>query len=114
LLKGFYIENKLSLILISLILGIIILNKRILLPFLILVPTGIILMYNTTITPYYVFLAIFLGGISHIMLDLFTPSGIKLLNPLSSRKFKKNLGIILFILWIFGIFIFNFKDILSY
>jgi len=113
LFNGFNIETKVSLILISLILGIIILNKRILLPFLILVIIGIILM-NTIINPYYTFLAILLGCMSHIILDLFTPSGIRLLNPLSSKKFKKTIGIILFILWALCAFIFNFKEIFPF
>lgn len=113
-LSNFNLENKLPLILISIILGIIVLNKKILLPFIILVPLGIILTPYNDISLYYVFLALFVGCISHIILDLFTPSGIKLLNPLSSKKFKKNSGLFLFILWILGIFVFYFKDITSF
>lgn len=113
-LSNFNLENKLPLILISIILGIIVLNKKILLPFIILVPLGIILTPYNDISLYYVFLALFVGCISHIILDLFTPSGINLLNPLSSKKFKKNSGLFLFILWILGIFVFYFKDITSF
>lgn len=109
LFNGFNLENKLSIILISLILGIIVLNKKLILPFLVLTPIGIILTHNANINPYYTFLAIFLGIISHIMLDLFTPSGISLFNPVSSKKFKKSAGIFLFILWIFLSFILIFK-----
>lgn len=111
--SSFNIENKLPLILISIILGIIVLNKKILLPFIILVPLGIILSPYSNVNFYYMFLALFMGCISHIILDLFTPSGIKLLNPVSSKKFRKNTGIFLFVLWILGIFIFYFKDITS-
>lgn len=111
LLNMFNVDIKLSLILISLILGIIVLNKKILLPYLILAPIGIIIMPDSNISLNYTFLAIFIGCISHVMLDLFTPRGIRFLNPLSSKKFKKSLGIVLFILWIIGAFIFNFKDI---
>ena len=114
LLNMFDLDIKLSLILISLILGIIVLNKKILLPFLILIPIGIIIMPGSNISLNYTFSAIFIGSMSHIILDLFTPSGIRLLNPLSSKKFKKSLGIILFILWVIGAFIFNFKDIIIF
>lgn len=99
LFNGFNIENKSSLILMSIILGIIILNKKVLLPFLILVPLGIIITPYSNISPYYTFLALFIGCTSHIMLDLFTPSGIRLLNPLYSRKFKKYTGLIFFTSW---------------
>ncbi len=112
LVNGFGIENKLSLILISIILGIITLNKKILLPFIILVTLGVILTSNQSINPYLTFFGIFLGYLSHLILDLFTPSGIKILNPLSSKKFNKCMGIVLFILWGLGAFIFNFKYII--
>ncbi|MGZ7043802.1 MAG: metal-dependent hydrolase [Methanobacterium sp.] len=114
LLIVFGIENKLSLILISIILGIIILNKRIIIPFLIVVSIGIILMYNTSINPYYTFLAIFLGILSHIMLDLFTPGGIRLFNPIFSKKFYKSSGIIILISWILGAILFNFQEIIPF
>lgn len=105
LFNGFNIDKKIILVVISVILGIIALNKKILLPFFILVSIGIILTHNQNLSVYYTFLAILLGCLSHIMLDLFTPSGIRLFNPLSSRKFKKSLGIGLFALWILIAFI---------
>ena len=109
LLNGFNIHEKISLIVISVILGIITLNKKFLLPFFILVPVGIIITKNTDLNMLYVFLAILLGSLSHILLDLFTPSGIRLLNPVSSKKFKKKSGVVLFILWAFLAFIYVFK-----
>ena len=109
LLHGFNINEKISLIVISIILGIIALNKKFLLPFFILVPVGIIITKNTDLNMLYVFLAILLGSLSHILLDLFTPSGIRLLNPVSSKKFKKSSGAVLFILWAFLVFIYVFK-----
>jgi inner membrane protein len=109
LLHGFNINEKISLIVISVILGIIALNKKFLLPFFILVPVGIIITKNTDLNMLYVFLAILIGSLSHILLDLFTPSGIRLLNPLSSKKFKKSSGVVLFILWVFLAFIYVFK-----
>ncbi len=109
LLHGFNIHEKISLIVISVVLGIIALNKKFLLPFFILVPVGIIITKNTDLNMLYVFLAILIGSLSHILLDLFTPSGIRLLNPVSSKKFKKNSGVVLFVLWAFLAFIYVFK-----
>ncbi|HEX3014744.1 MAG TPA: metal-dependent hydrolase [Methanobacterium sp.] len=109
LLHGFNINEKISLIVISVILGIIALNKRLLLPFFILVPVGIIISKNPNLNLFYVFLALLIGSLSHILLDLFTPRGIQLFNPLSSKKFKKKSGAILFILWGFLAFIYVFK-----
>ncbi len=109
LLHGFNINEKISLIIISVILGVVALNKKLLLPFFILVPVGIIITKNPDLNLFYVFLAILLGSLSHILLDLFTPSGIRLFNPLSSKKFKKSFGVILFMLWGFLAFIYVFK-----
>jgi inner membrane protein len=105
------IENMVSLIIIPFILGIIILNKKIVLPFLVIVAIGILLMHSTIINPYYTFFALFIGGLSHIILDLFTPNGISILNPLTMKKFYKSLGIIILILWFIGAVIFNIKVI---
>lgn len=110
----FDLTNKLTLLLITIILGIIILNRKIILPFLIIAATGIIFMHNNIISQYYIFFAIFLGCLSHIMLDLFTPSGIKPLNPLFAKKFGRTLGIALLIFWIFGAIIVNFKEIIHF
>ncbi len=109
LLHGFNITEKVNLIVISIVLGIIAVNKKILLPFFILVPVGIILTPNPNLSLLYIFSALLIGSLSHILLDLFTPSGIKLFSPLSSRKFKKDFGIPLFILWGFSAFIYVFE-----
>lgn len=109
LLNVFSIPNTPSLILITVTLGIIILNKRIILPFLIVVTIGIFLMPASTLNAYYTFFAVFIGGISHLILDLFTPSGLSLLKPLYSRKFYKSTAAILIILWICGAILFNYN-----
>ena len=109
LLHGFNIDEKISLIIISIILGSITLNKRFLLPFFILVPLGIIITKNPDLNLFYAFLAILIGSLSHVLLDLFTPSGIRLFNPLSPKKFKKRSGSVLFILWGVLAFIYVFK-----
>jgi len=111
LFNGFGINNKIPLIIISIILGVIVLNKKLILPFVILASAGIIIGPNINLNIQYAFLALFLGAISHIMLDLFTPSGISLFNPISSKKFKKSAGIVLFILWLIPSFILVFQYI---
>lgn len=109
LLHGFHFSEKVSLIIISVVLGIIALNKRLLLPFFIIVPVGIIITQDPNLNLFYAFLAILVGSSSHILLDLFTPSGIRLFSPVSSKKFKKSFGSALFILWGISAFIYVFK-----
>jgi inner membrane protein len=99
LLSDFSTGLKISLIVTALILGTVILNRK-------LVPIfGFLLILGISLTPhpgfniYYVFLSLFLGCLSHIVLDLFTPSGVQLLNPLSSGKFKKQAGFTLMGIW---------------
>lgn len=100
LFNGFEINHKIPLILTSVILGFIVLNKKLLLPFFVLVSAGITISSSINLNILHSFLAVFLGAMSHIILDLFTPSGISLFNPVSSKKFKKSTGAILFILWL--------------
>lgn len=84
-----FLDPRLILIIIALILGFIILNKKILPIFVILVVWGLIIIPRATFSPYYAFGFLFLGGLSHIILDLFTPSGVELFNPLSPRRYRK-------------------------
>ncbi len=99
LLLDYSTSLKVSLIIISLILGIVILNKKLvpILAFLIIV--GLIFSSNMAFNIYYVFSALFLGCLSHVILDLFTPSGVQLINPISSVKFKKRAGFTLLAIW---------------
>ena len=99
LLIDYSISLKVSLIIISLILGILILNKKIVPIYAFLIIVGLIFSSNIVFNIYYVFLALFLGCLSHIILDLFTPSGVQLLNPVSSDKFKKGAGLTLICIW---------------
>ncbi len=90
---------KVSLIIISLILGVVILNKKIVPIYAFLIILGLIFSSNIGFNIYYIFLAFFLGCISHVVLDLFTPSGVQLINPISSMKFKKRAGFTLIAIW---------------
>jgi len=91
---------KVSLIIISLILGIVILNKKIVPIYAFLIILGLIFSSNLGFNIYYIFFAFFLGCISHIILDLFTPSGVQLISPISSMKFKKRAGFTLIAIWV--------------
>ena len=104
LLQDFKIDLKLSLVLISLVLGFLILNRRLLPLYSLLVTVGIILTPSMIVSPYYIFGALFVGCLSHVVLDLFTPSGVELLNPISSKKCRKGCGFIIFGVWIFMVF----------
>jgi len=98
LLLGFT-SLKISLIIISLILGIVILNKKIVPIYAFLIILGLIFSSNLGFNIYYIFFAFFLGCISHVILDLFTPSGVQLISPISSMKFKKRAGFTLIAIW---------------
>jgi inner membrane protein len=99
LLENFNFGFKLPLLLISILLGLIILNKKFIPVFCILVPIGILLTPFSKLTFDYVFFAIFLGSFSHLVLDLFTPHGLELLKPLSSVKCRRTCGIIFLVSW---------------
>ncbi len=100
ILQDFKIGLKVSLIIISLILGFMIVNKKLMPVYSFLIIVGIILTPSLVLNPYYVFGALFLGCLSHIILDLFTPSGVELLNPLFSKKYRKGWGRFLFGIWV--------------
>jgi len=100
LLMDYNVSLKVSLIIISLILGIVIINKKIIPIYVFLIIVGLIFSSNMAFNIYYVFAAIFLGCLSHIILDLFTPSGVQLINPISSVKFKKRAGFTLLAIWV--------------
>jgi inner membrane protein len=114
LLQDFSVGLKISLAVISIFLGILVLNKKLLPLYGILVLIGIILTPSSIFNPFHVFGALFLGGLSHLILDLFTPSGVGLLNPLSARRFKKVGGIVLMVIWGLSLVLVFYKYINGY
>jgi len=104
LLKDFNLDNTITLMVIAVFLGILSLNIRIMPIYIILVILGIYFLPVAHITLYGTFLALFLGFISHLTLDLLTPQGLELFRPLSSRKCKKKYGILFLFIW--GILVF--------
>ena len=103
-----FLDSRLILIIIAVILGFIILNKKIVPIFVILVVLGIIIIPTANFSPYYVFGFLFLGGLSHIILDLLTPSGVEIFNPLSSRRYRKGTAISLIIFYVLVVAVYIF------
>ena len=95
------------LLIIIILLGFIFLNKRIFLIFLVLFLLSALIMGPAEITAIEIIAALFLGSLSHIILDAFTPAGIKLLAPISSKKVHKSFAIMsLIILIAFAIYLY--------
>jgi inner membrane protein len=69
------------------------LNKKVLMIFLPLFFISLFVVPITRITYIEIVLSLFLGLFSHIVLDSFTPAGIKIFAPISSRKVFRNFGL---------------------
>ena len=70
------------------------LNKKLLVIFLPLFFASLLFINNLEINYIQIILALFLGLFSHVALDSFTPSGVKIFAPLSSKKVYKQFGLI--------------------
>ena len=106
LVMGITILNNSYLVMAILIslLSFLFLNKKLLLVFLPLFFVCLFLINNLNVTYIEIVLALFLGLFSHIVLDSFTPAGIKILAPISSKKVYRNFGLIsIFVLVLFAI-----------
>ena len=84
-----------------LLLGLLFLNKKILMIFIPLFLISLFVLPLNNINDITIFLSLFLGVASHVILDSFTPSGVKLFAPLSSKKFYKKFGILMVIILVF-------------
>jgi inner membrane protein len=97
--------------------GVLTLNKRLYLLFLPIFLISLFFISNLDVNYINIFLSIFLGVLSHLILDSFTPSGIKLFSPLSSKKVHKKFGLFLTIILFLVIlinFYFNFAYLTSF
>ncbi|HMK53224.1 MAG TPA: metal-dependent hydrolase [Methanobacteriaceae archaeon] len=103
MLVGFSVAVVPSLAIISVLLGLIILNKQIVPFYVVGALLGIFLISSPYFNPYYVLFAFLIGSMSHIALDMFTGSGVKLFSPLSEKKFGKKTVFILALVWVIGI-----------
>lgn len=87
-------DSYLVLAVIIAILSFLFLNKKLLMAFLPLFFASLLLITDFKIDYLMIVLALFLGLLSHVILDSFTPSGIKIFAPISSRKVHKRFGLI--------------------
>ena len=69
------------------------LNKRLLMIFIPLFFISLFIMPVAELSYIEIVLSLFLGVFSHIVLDSFTPAGIKIFAPLSSKKAYRNFGL---------------------
>jgi inner membrane protein len=96
-------DLRVSFLLTSLVLGIIVLNRGLLILYALLVTIGIFLTPLTSFNFIYVATALFVGSLSHLILDLFTGNGVKLFNPLSKHRFGKITGLFIVTIWLVGV-----------
>ncbi len=96
LVMGITILNNSYLVLAVIIalLSFLFLNKKLLMVFLPLFFVSLFLITNFKVDYILIVLALFLGLMSHVILDSFTPSGIKIFAPISSKKVYKRFGLI--------------------
>lgn len=99
-MSDYDLSLKISLIIISLILGIVILNKKLVPIYAFIMIIALLFTSNHVFNIYYVFFAILIGALSHVIIDLFTKSGVELFSPITSQKFHKLAGFTLLGLYI--------------
>ena len=86
------------------------LNKKLLLIFLPLFFISLFLFGTLTVNYIEIAIGLFLGLLSHIILDAFSPSGIRLFAPISSKKSHKQFGMLsIIILGILAIYLRRFE-----
>ena len=83
------------------------LNKKVLMIFLPVFFVSLFVVPTADITYVEIVLALFLGLFSHIVLDSFTPAGIKIFAPISSKKVYRNFGLSMVFLLIFFALLYN-------
>lgn len=87
-LQNYYLVTAILIALLSFLF----LNKKLLLIFLPLFFISLFILNTGNISYIEIVLSLFLGLFSHIVLDSFTPAGIKIFAPVSSKKVYKNFG----------------------
>ncbi len=108
LLYNFNVDYRISIYLTSIIIGVLVLNRGLLIIYALLVSLGIFLSPQTSFNFLYIYTALFIGSLSHLILDLFTGNGVKLFGPISSHNYGKIAGLFFLVLWAAFVMIFNF------
>jgi len=98
-LDAWELSEQAILVIIVIFLGLLSWNKRVVILFLLLAALGVFLTPFPGLNLYNIMGALFLGFLSHVILDLFTPSGVEFLRPFSDKKFKKAWAFLLIALW---------------
>ena len=83
------------------------LNKKLLMIFIPLFFVSLFILPVFEISYIDIVASLFLGVFSHIVLDSFTPAGIKIFAPLSSKKVYRNFGLSMIFLIIFAAVLYN-------
>ena len=83
------------------------LNKKVLMIFIPLFFISLFVFPTAEITYIEIVVGLFLGLFSHVVLDSFTPSGIKIFAPVSSRKVYRNFGLSMVFLLVVVAIIYN-------
>ncbi|MDI6702540.1 metal-dependent hydrolase [Methanothermobacter wolfeii] len=99
LLRSFGVDERGSVAVILISLGFIILNRVLILPFILLTVIGVFLTPFPVMNLYTIMGPFLLGFLSHAVLDSFTPSGVRFMRPFSGRTFKKGFGVSVLLLW---------------
>jgi inner membrane protein len=83
------------------------LNKKLLMVFIPLFFVGLFVIPGAESSYLEIIFSLFLGLFSHVVLDSFTPAGIKIFAPLSSKKVYRNFGLSMIFLLIFIAILYN-------
>lgn len=83
------------------------LNKKLLMVFIPLFFIGLFVIPSAEISYLEIIFSLFLGLFSHVVLDSFTPAGIKIFAPVSSKKVYRNFGLSMIFLLIFIAILYN-------
>jgi inner membrane protein len=94
-------EHYLLMAILIALLSFLFLNKKVLMIFLPLFFISLFIVPTAAISYIEIVLSLFLGLFSHVVLDSFTPAGIKIFAPLSSKKVYRNFGLAMIFLMIF-------------
>jgi len=108
LLILFKVDSMVAIFLTAIIMGVMILNRGLLILYALLVTVGIFLMPETSFNFLYIYTALFAGSLSHLILDLFTGNGVKLFEPLWKRSYGKLAGSFFLVIWAVFVLLFNF------
>ena len=83
------------------------LNRKLLMIFLPVFFLSLFVIPNAEFSYIEVVLSLLLGVFSHVVLDSFTPAGIKIFAPISSKKVYRNLGLVMIFLLVICAFLYH-------